>query len=219
MLRCYVEKLLSLDPLSLQKIAYLNESQAQLLSSEQKHSLMLQAAACGKSMAESLRQKYGICDVERLVSLCGGNIQKLYEPPEEEYALFAYFEKPDNITINTANIKKSEQLIIEYHLESLIGEISLQDLLLSHELYHLLESRVGKTSFVRQRHACFFRLGKLKLLRKVGCLEEIAAMSFASDMLKLKCSPYIFNIIMLYAFHPQKAARVMADYTGNEDHL
>jgi hypothetical protein len=99
----------------------------------------------------------------------------------------------------------------------MIGHVSIKDLLLSHELYHLLESSAGKNSFVQQGHACAFQLGKFKLMRKVGCLEEIAAMSFTSSLLQMNYSPYIFNIIMLYAFHPNQAAKLMSDYSKSEE--
>lgn len=216
MLRAYVEQLLDLDTAALQKIAYRNESQSRLLTAKQKQYLFRQAQECGKDMAARLRQKYGACTIEKLVECSGGSIHEIYDPPDSAYALFAFFEMPDRITINSANIEKTGQLMEEYRLESLLGKPCIRDLLLSHELFHLLESRMGKGSFVRQRHVCAFSLGRLKWMRRVGCLEEIAAMSFASELLQLKYSPYIFNIIMLYAFHPQQAGKVMKEYTGNE---
>ena len=217
MLKFYVDKLLSLEPLSFQKIAYINEPQARLLSAEQKQSFLLQAQACGKSAAESLRQQYSSCTIEQMVQLCGGNIHEIHEIPDQEYTLFAYFEKPNDITVNMAIIKSSEQRIADYQLESLIGKVCIRDLLLSHELYHFLESRRGKDSFVHRGHACVLRLGKFQLMRKLNCLEEMAAMAFSSELLQLSCSPYVFNVIMLYAFHPQQAEKIMADYTRNEE--
>ena len=215
MLKFYVDQLLSLEPSSLPGIAFLNEPLANLLTAEQKQSLYDRAQECGKDMAVSLRQQYGSCPVERLVELCGGKIHEIDEKPDRDYTLFAYFEEPDDITVNRANVEKSEQLIREYQLEPLAG-VSVRDLLLCHELYHLLESRAGKDSFVQQKHVCAFRLGKFHWMRRVGCLEEIAAMAFATELLQLPCSPYVFNIIMVYAFHPEQAAKLMADYTRNE---
>ncbi len=219
MLKQYVETMFSLDSIALQRVAYINESQSHLLSSEEKQSLLLQAEACGKSMASSLKQKYGDCNIEKLITECGGKINKMYELPDSDYTLFAFFELPNNITINMANIEKTEEIIKGNDLETLIGKVSVRDVLLCHELYHLLESQNGNDSFIKQKHACAFSLGKFKLMRRVNCLEEIAAMAFASELMKITFSPYVFNIIMLYAFHPEQSAKVMADYISKEGQL
>lgn len=217
MLKQYVEELLSLEPSAWERAAYIHEPQAKHLSAEQKHSLLIQAQACGKQTAADLREKYGSCSIEQLIGFCGGCIHEQYDPPDPYYSLFACFEKPNRITVNMASVAKSEQLMKDYQLEPLIGKISIRDLLLSHELYHLLESRKGKASFIQQRHACVAHLGRFRLMRKVDCLEEIAAMALATELLQLSCSPYIFNVLMLYAFYPQQAAKMAADYTRNEE--
>ncbi len=215
MLRDYVEKLLSLDASSIREIAFLNEPLAHFLNTEEKQSLLEKSEACGRAMAENLKQKHGSCAIEKLVELCGGRIHEIYKEPDSEYTLFAYFERPADITINTANVTRTEELISEYELEALTGKISVRDMLLCHELYHLLESRTDKGSFVKQKHVCAYQLGRFKLMRRLSCLEEIAAMAFTCALLDLNFSPYIFNVIMLYAYHPEKAARLAADYTIN----
>ena len=211
MLKDYVEKLLSLEPQALEKIAFLPEPRAKHLSAEQRHSLWLQAQACGTREAESLREQLGDCSIDSMIRFCGGQIREIEEIPNPRYALFAYFEKPHDITVNIANALRSEQLIEEYQLEPLLGKVSIRDLLLSHELYHLLESR-KKTFFVQQRHVRLFGLGPWALKGKLECLEEIAAMAFSSELLHLRCSPYVYNVIMLYACHPQQAEQMVADY-------
>ncbi len=213
MLKDFVQTMLSLDEEHLERIAFLNEPMAHTLSCEQKHVLAQKAQDCGRQEAVTLQNLYGARTPEQYVELCSGVIKETEEPPEEEYTLFASFERPNVVTINTANTQRSEQLIADYGLRPLLGDVQVRDVLLSHELYHLLESRMGKDSFVRQKHACFFEWGRLRWMRRVGCLEEIAAMAFAQQLMKLPYSPYVFNIVMLYAFHPEQALRVFKDYT------
>ena len=211
MLKTYVEKLLTLEPQDLEIIAFLHEPRAGLLSADQRHSLWLQAQACGKHEAENLRKQVGDCSIEQIVQLCGGRILEIEEIPDPRYALFAYYEKPNDITVNIANALRSVQLIKEYRLEPLLDNVCIRDLLLSHELYHLLVSR-KKDSFVQQRHVRLLGLGHWALKGKLECLEEIAAMAFSSELLHLSCSPYVYHVIMLYACHPEQAEKMMADY-------
>lgn len=212
MIKDYLEQLIDLGEEDLERIAYLSDPTAVNLSKNQRHRFFIKAQNCGKKMAVDLKDKYVVDNIEELINLCGGQVVEIDETPDENYALFAYFEKPNKITINKNIIDKSELLIEKHNLEELINYGILRNVLLGHELYHLLESELGKDSFVQRKHATIFKLGKLKIKSKISSLEEIAAMEFAKEILELKHSPYIYNVLMLYAFFPSKANNLAQSY-------
>ncbi len=219
MLRGYVEALLALTPEDWERVSFLREPRSRRLTGEQKRSLYLRSLDEGRREALSLRDKYGDLPPERLIPLCGGQIREETKPPDPRYALFGSFEPPDLITVNTAAVREGSRLIGEYDLAPLLGPVDLRQQLLAHELCHLLMSRRGADAFVKQKHAPALRLGPLCVSRPIPCLEETAAMAFSEALMGLRRSPYILNVVMLYAFDPRQAARLLSDYTGKEGSL
>lgn len=175
------------------------------LTREEKLDLAGKAAACGRELAEKLARDQGPLSPEERIAALGG---RLVRPPEEEsrgpLPLFAAFTEPDEITVYSGNARAADRLRQEEGLEDLLGPVPTEEVLLAHELFHLLEYRDPKL-YTRQKQVLLWKLGRWENRSSVFCLSEIAAMTFARALTGLACSAYVLDVVMLYVNNPQLA--------------
>ena len=174
------------------------------LTREQKLDFAAKAAACGQKMAEQLARDQGALSVEERIAALGG---KLVLPPEGNggpMPLFASFTEPDQIAVYSGNAWATDRLRQEAGLEDLMGPAPTREVLLAHELFHLLEYR-DPGIFTRQKHLLLWKLGRWENRSSLFCLSEMAAMAFAQALTGLACSVYVLDVVMLYAGNPQLA--------------
>jgi hypothetical protein len=94
-------------------------------------------------------------------------------------------------------------MIEENGLSSITGNVKTEDLLLAHELFHFYENRMPD-AYINQKHILLFKIGRFENRSKLICLAEIAAMAFAGTLTELPCSPYLYDVLMLYSRNPQR---------------
>jgi hypothetical protein len=174
------------------------------LTREQKLDLAAKAADCGRELAARLAGDQGPLSAAERIAALGG---KLVLPPEGNggpMPLFASFTEPDLITVYPGNAWAADRLRQEAGLEDLMGPAPTREVLLAHELFHLLEYR-DPGIFTRQKHLLLWKLGRWENRSSLFCLSEMAAMAFAQALTGLACSVYVLDVVMLYAGNPQLA--------------
>lgn len=161
------------------------------------------ANACGREWAERMRRQYQTSSPREMARKMGLKVRKPNQPTGGGQVLFAQFVQPDEITIYMDCIRRASRYEEESGCE-LLGEERLFDVLLAHELFHAVE----------ERHAgeIYTRTEKVELWRKpfsnrssLACLSEMAAMAFARELLGLDCSPYMLDVLLVYAYDQEAA--------------
>ena len=86
----------------------------------------------------------------------------------------------------------------------LLEKDRLFNVLLAHELFHAVEEQHADEIYTRTE--------KVELWRKpfsnrssIACLSEMAAMAFARELLGLDCSPYMLDVLLVYAYDKEAA--------------
>lgn len=174
------------------------------------------AAECGREMAEELTRKHGDRSVEELIAACGGQIDRPAAPAGGLLPVFASFTEPDSIMVYSENAQATDELRTREGLEELMGDAHTEDVLLAHELFHMLEYRDPEL-YTRQKHLRLWKLGRWENRSGIFCLSEIAAMTFAEALTGLTCSVYVLDMLMLYVNNPQLALqkqRAILDFVG-----
>jgi len=162
---------------------------------------------CGQTFARQLRQTYGNASVKQMAASEGAEVTYLSKTGADSYILFAKYTEPKDILIYRSCAKATDDLIDQEGLRHLIGPVQTEDVLLAHELFHYLEFSCPD-AYTLQKHLLLWKLGPLHNKSSIRCLGEIGAMAFACQLLELPYSPYLFDVLLLYPFSPQRAKDV-----------
>ena len=147
--------------------------------------------------------RYGEKRPRLLAQKMGLRIHTLDRPTGGGQVLFAQFVRPDEITVFTDCVRRAGALREESGCPLLEPE-RLMDVLLAHELFHGAEEQNADRIYTRTE--------KVELWRKpfsnrstIACLSEMAAMAFAKELLGLSASPYMLDVLLLYAYSREQA--------------
>ncbi len=180
------------------------------LSAEEKSEMIQEANQCGAEQAMKLIQRLGEKTVREYAEEL--KIQVINEDSDgsDNYIVFAKFNYPDKVTIYSGNVKKVEKLIAENDMEELLGHVDIEAMLLAHEMYHFFEEG-DKDIYTKTKKIELWKLGPIHYKSKLAALSEIAAMSFARELLHLNYNPYVFDAIMLYPHDAKKTNELIHD--------
>ncbi len=177
------------------------------LTEEQIDSYIVKANICGQEEASALGgerpagQKfleeeaagYAVRTVYSDIAVGGGRV------------VFAEYAEPDRMTVYNDCVRKAEELIENEDIADLLPGLKIRNLLLSHELFHIIE--------VHKKDSIFTQTEKIELWKKpftnqsrIVCLSEIAGMSFAKEMQRVQFSPYIMDVLLIYAYNRKAAS-------------
>lgn len=204
MIKDFIENLILLDEEDWGRYAFGREPLVGKLSSEQLQMYYRNASECGINLARSIRSKYQGKSVKECAELEGAKVQIADIGQDGILTIFATFTEPDTITVFKNNADRTDEVIEEEGLSEKLGAVTTADLLLAHELFHYIELMTPEI-YTRQKHLTLFKFWKIINRSRIMCLEEIGAMAFAKEFTGLRCSPYLYDILMLYCCNPQKA--------------
>ena len=203
MIKEYVEKLNNLTESGWCRYAFCNEPLSGKLEPGQRLEYYRKAAECGSSLAMSLKGRFGELSISEFAEK--ENVIVNYDDTEYDsiYTMFSKFVCPDDITIYLKNARATDDLIAQNGLSAISGSIRTEELLLAHELFHYYENSMPDL-YINKKHVLLFKIGRFEHRSRIMCLSEIAAMHFAKTLTGLPCSPYIYDVLMLYARNPQR---------------
>ncbi len=156
------------------------------------HSLGKRASDCGRLYGKQAARRRE--SVSELCLASGLSIQELSAPPSPQRELLGLFEPPYTIFVRTAFMDRCDRYLADSGLDRVLGTVCCRDIVLAHEYFHFLETRDYKTIFTRTyTEPC----GIFKRRSTLAPLSEIAAMSFAQELLGLSWSPFLLDWIVL----------------------
>ncbi len=162
------------------------------------------AAQNGRSLARAKRPSLN-GSLKQAMEREGLTVQ--FESPDlvfsPEYFELAFYLEPATVCVNTALI---ESILRSAEQEgfSLPG-IDWADVFLAHEYAHFL-AVTGQTLQCYQQMVRISKgLSGKEKSRLLPCLDEIFAMSFAKELLKMDISPWLFNFLALWKIDREKA--------------
>ena len=89
----------------------------------------------------------------------------------------------------------------------------LISVLLSHELFHAVEERYEKEIYTRTEKVELWRR-PFSNRSSIVCLSEIAAMAFAAQMTGIEVSPYMLDVLLVYAYDQNAAWGLYEEVCG-----
>lgn len=170
---------------------------------EQKYEYIKKANTCGRVWAEKIVEEYRTADPALLAERMGMKVQQKKTPVGGGTVLFAQFVQPDEITIFTDCITKAQKIYQESGCSLLEGEM-LFSLLLAHELFHAVEERYAEEIYTRTEKVELWKR-PFSNRSSIACLSEIAAMAFAAQLTGIEMSPYMLDVLLVYAYDKNAA--------------
>ncbi len=204
MIKDIVEDLLSVDDRTWALYAYRKEPLRGKVSFEEYYEKYVpEALEDAKRMAEECRGK----SIKDLLGELSIKVEMIPMQQGQVVNDFAIFNEPDTIRIYEDNAKES-QIVVD-SLDDERVRVSITDLLLSHEIFHVLQGKHKDLSVNKPRIKLWKLFGFENVSRLVS-LEEVAAMYFAKYYLGMKAVPYVYDVIMCMSRAPKKAKELYA---------
>lgn len=199
-----MEELIKLDAMEWGGYAFYHEPLERKFTEEQKKVYIRKANACGEQEAEELLKEYPDTGIKALAEDMGFTVKMPKTPAGGGHVIFAQYVEPKEITVFTDCVEKAEKLIKKEHLSSLLEGIELTEVLLAHELFHGIEYRKRKEIFTQTEKIQLWKR-PFSNRSRILCLSEMAAMAFAKKMTGIHCSPYILDVLLMYAYNEEAA--------------
>lgn len=173
---------------------------------QQKQEYIRKANACGKEWAVRMRKKFQTSSPKEIAVKMGLKISSSDTYAGGNQLVFAQFTRPDQITIYMDCIRRASRLREESGCD-LLDKERLFNVLLAHELFHAIEEQYSDEIYTMTE--------KVELWRKpfsnrspIACLSEIGAMAFARELLGLDTSPYMLDVLLVYAYDREVSWRL-----------
>lgn len=154
------------------------------------------ARKCGMDLALEMRQKWGGLSCQEMAEKLGVRVERLPMPDGDGLLTFACYHEPDLIQVFTDNAEATRSLIAESGGVEFLGDVDICEMLLAHELCHVLLDRDPEL-YVNRKLVRNFKLGPFQRWSRLLSLEEVASMAFAQALLQLPHSPYLYDVLML----------------------
>lgn len=199
-LRDMVKALLTLTDNDWAMYAYSREPLEGKLSLEDKLEFAYLAKVCGENEASHISTKKSLTYT---ASEMGFVVNTPDLPNGGANVTFAQYEEDGTITVFMDTVSKAQPVLNE--LRDLMGNTDIFDVLLLHEMFHGIEQKKADTIYTQTKKIELWRK-PFSNRSKIGCLSEIAAMSFAKTVLKLSYNPYIFDVILMYLYNKEAAS-------------
>ena len=176
--------------------AHSREPLMRLVSPDEYASHFHAARKCGMDLAYQTQKEWGNISLQELADQLGVRVERLSMPDGSGMLTFAMYHEPDLIQVFTNNAAATETLIRESGGSEYLGEVDICEMLLAHELFHVLQTK-EPSLYVNQKHIKLWKIGPFERYSALLSLEEVAAMAFAETMLHLDYTPYVYDVLML----------------------
>lgn len=178
------------------------------LTPEQMLDLAQRALDCGREEAERLRAAYGQqTEPSAIAQRLGIHLTYPDMPNGGGQVVFAQFEEPDKITVfmDTVN-KANEMLRTNAAVREILGDRSIKQVLIAHEIFHYVELSNKDEIFTQSYKLRLWKVGPFRNDSRISCLAEIAGMEFARTLLGIPFCPYLYDIFFVYLYGDTSAS-------------
>lgn len=177
------------------------------LNDEQRRIWTQKAISCGYEYADKAAAEYGSRDPSVIAQKMGMEVTTPNLPNKTDRVLFADFTPPNHIRIYMDAVRKAEDLLRDPETADLMtSRLQVSDILLSHELFHVIEERHKKEIYTRTEKVRLWHIGTLHNDSVLIANSEIAAMAFAQRLNDLPYFPYVLDVFLVYGYSPEEAS-------------
>ena len=167
------------------------------LDDRAQHAAVLDALADGAATAADMRQRFAGLAPRQIAGELNIPVAMTDEDPliGTIWRFAEYRPRPPKILLYVRGLAPLEQALARASSARLLGEATIEDVFIAHELYHHLEATRPETPIARRHQATLFQIGSWRWRTGIAALAEIAAGSFAQGLLDLPCHPKVLDFV------------------------
>lgn len=171
------------------------------LDRDQQLAAVSEALVDGAATARHFRSRFGTSKPNEIANQLGLTIETTDSDPlvGSIWRFAEYRLRPPGILLYRHGIALLERELCGAAAARLIGQLGPRDVFIAHELYHHAETSRPEPPISRRHRVVLFRLGRWHWRTGIAALSEIAAGSFAQELLDLPCHPKILDAVALDA--------------------
>lgn len=214
-----LEDLCKLEDLDWTNYAFSREPLNGKFDDEERRNLAQKAIDCGTNAAIEYMERYDAYEPAALAKALGIVLSYPKQPQNAARVLFAEYCPPGEINIFMDAIDRVSSFLEETKINSLLGNIRISDILLGHELYHVVEKKKSKSIWTQTYKINLWGIGPIRNHSKILVLSEIAAMAFSKAINKMEYSPYVLDAFLVYGYSEKQASLLYEEimtFSGNE---
>ncbi len=156
------------------------------------------ALADGEATAKDLRLRFPGFSPREIARAFGVPVEAGEDDPMvgSIWRFAEYRPRPPRILLYTRGLAPLERALADGLALRLLGDATVQDVFIAHELYHHLEATRPEVPIARRHQATLLRIGKWRWRTGIAMLSEIAAGAFAQTLLDLPCHPKVLDHVI-----------------------
>jgi len=176
-------------------------------------SIIEQAIYCGKDVAKRTTKEYVVDEFKEYLTSMNMEVEEKKEQDAREFFCFGEYTPPNHITVYTDTIEEGESIVNSMKSPKLMTT-PLIDVIKAHELFHHIET-TDEQLFVNKYKIALWKVFGYTHQSRLTSLSEIAAMSFAKELLQLEYNPTALNVILMYPYDRETAINIYEDIISN----
>jgi hypothetical protein len=155
------------------------------------------ALADGAATARGLRMQFPVFAPQEIARELRVSVETTDDDPMvgSIWRFAEYRSRPPCIMLYGRGIAPLEGRLSNGLVAELLGQATLQDVFVAHELYHHVEAIRSEVPIARRHRPTLFRIGKWRWRTGIPALAEIAAGAFAQSLLDLPHHPKVLDFI------------------------
>jgi len=191
------EEIAAASPETLGMLMLKSDLHAARLDQRAQHTAVIDALADGAAAAMDLRRRFPGKTPREIARELAVPVTATDDDPlvASIWRFAEYRPRPPKILLYTRGLAPLEQALASAPAPRLLGDATVEDVFVAHELYHHIEATRAETPIARRHQATLFRIGKWQWRTGIATLAEIAAGSFAQGLLDLPCHPKVLDFV------------------------
>ena len=191
------EQIAAASPEMLGMLMLKGDLHAARLDDHAQRAAVIDALADGATAARDLRKRFPGLNPRRIA----GELQVSVTTSDDDpmvgsiWRFAEYRARPPQILLYKRGLAPVERALAGAPAARLLGEATVQDVFVAHELYHHTEATRAEIPIARRHQATLFQIGKWRWRTGIATLAEIAAGSFAQALLELPCHPKVLDFV------------------------
>lgn len=211
-----LEKLMSLDDARWGMYAFSRDPVEGKFSTGEKRVYAQKANACGHEEAVCLKSNGGGYTPEDIAGKLGAAIVEKNAPAGGGHVIFAQYEETGTVILFKDCLDQLDRIRQGYPDVPFPNREEVRSILLYHELFHHIEHK--------KKNSIYTQTEKVELWKKpfsnrsrILALSEIAAMAFAREMAGAGYSPFILDVLLVYAYNREAASALYEEILDMEE--